>query len=154
MVWAPADVGQIAAVVAGSTALPSGSAAPLGVKGGGPRPDLVESPRSGDTLNGIVADLQGIADVYLGTYEGGRGVGIAAQVAPLSAEIDGNVRQLLDAAIAAVRAVPEPFADAVVHHRSEALAAYQAVQELRRALTLDVASVLGVKLTFGGNDGD
>ncbi len=52
------------------------------------------------------------------------------------------------------QAVPEPFADAVVNHRDEALAAYDAVQELRRALTLDVASTLGVKLTFGGNDGD
>jgi putative iron-regulated protein len=128
--------------------------APLGVKGGGPRPDLVESPRSGDTLNGVVADLQGIADVYRGTYEGGQGVGIGAEVAPLSPEIDANVRQLLDAAIAAVRAVPEPFADAVVSHQAEGIAAYEAVQELRRALTLDVASVLGVKLTFGGNDGD
>ena len=128
--------------------------APLGVKGGGPRPDLVESPRSGDTLQGIVADLQGIADVYRGTYEGGQGSGIGAQVAPLSAEIDANVRQLLDGAIAAVQAVPSPLADAVVNHRDEALAAYAAVQELRRALTLDVASTLGVKLTFGGSDGD
>ncbi len=42
----------------------------------------------------------------------------------------------------------------MVNHHDEALAAYEAVQRLRRALTLDVASVLGVTLTFGGNDGD
>jgi hypothetical protein len=41
-----------------------------------------------------------------------------------------------------------------VNHRDEVRAAYEAVQRLRRALTLDVASTLGVKLTFGGNDGD
>ena len=123
---------------------------PLGVKGGGPRPDLVESPWSGK-----VDDLR-IYDRVLthrGTYRR-QATGIGTQVAPLSAEIDANARQLLDEAIAAVQAVPEPFADAVVNHRDEALAAYEAVQELRRALTLDVASTLGVKLTFGGNDGD
>ncbi len=127
---------------------------PLGVKGGGPRPDLVESPRSGDALQDIVANLQGIADVYRGTYEGGQGTSVSTQVVALSPEIDTAVRQLLDAAIAAVQAVPPPLADAVVNHRTEALAAYGEVQDLRRALTLDVASLLGVKLTFGGNDGD
>jgi predicted lipoprotein len=109
--------------------------APLGVEGGGPRPDLVESPRSGDTVAGIVANLQGIADVYRGSYEGGQATGIGTQVAPLSAEVDANVRQLLDEAIAAVQAIPTPLAEAVVNHRDEALAAYEAVQRLRRALT-------------------
>jgi predicted lipoprotein len=128
--------------------------APLGVDGGGPRPDLVESPRSGDTVAGIVADLQGIADVYEGTWEGGQATGIGTQVVALSPDVDTEVRQLLDDAIAAVQAIPTPLADAVVHHRDEVQAAYEAVQALRRALTVDVASVLGVKLTFGGNDGD
>lgn len=130
-------------------------AAPLGLKtGGAPRPDLVESPRSGDAAAGIVANIQGIADVYLGSYEGGQGTGLSAQVAPLSAEIDADVRQLLTEAIAAVQAIPTPLSDAIVDHRDETIAAYEVVQRLRRALTVDVASVLGVKLTFGGNDGD
>ena len=73
---------------------------------------------------------------------------------PLNPEIDADVRQLIDEAIAAVQAVPSPLADAVINHPDEAHAAYEAVQNLRRALTLDVASVLGVTLTFGGNDGD
>jgi uncharacterized protein len=128
--------------------------APLGVTGGGPRPDLVESPRSGDTAAGIVADLQGIADVYRGTYVGGQATGIGTQVVPLSPAIDAEVDALFDEAIAAVQALPSPLADAVVQHRDEALAAYDAVQRLRRALALDVASTLGVKITFGGNDGD
>jgi predicted lipoprotein len=128
---------------------------PLGIKtGGSPRPDLVESPRSGDALPGVIGNLQGIANVYRGTYQGGQGTGIGTQVLPLSSEIDAEVRQLLDEAIAAVQAVPSPLADAVLNHPDEAHAAYEAVQNLRRALTLDVASVLGVKLTFGGNDGD
>ncbi len=127
---------------------------PLGVKGGGPRPDLIESPRSGDTLAGILANIEGVADVYRGTYTGGQGTGIGVQVAAISPAVDTAVRGLFDAAIAAVQAVPEPFADAIVNHRDEALVAYEAVQELRRALTLDVASTLGVKLTFGGTDGD
>jgi predicted lipoprotein len=128
---------------------------PLGIKtGGSPRPDLVESPRSGDGLPGVLANLQGIANVYRGSFQGGQGTGIGTQVLPLSAEIDADVRQLLDDAIAAVQAVPSPLGDAIVNHHDEVQAAYEAVQSLRRALTLDVASVLGVKLTFGGNDGD
>ncbi len=126
--------------------------APLGVNGGGTRPDLVESPRSGDSLAGIVADLQGIADVYRGTYVGGTATGIGTQVVPLSVQVDVNVRALLDGAIAAVENVPPPLAAAVVQHRDEALAAYDAVQALRRALMGDVASVLGVKLTVTGNE--
>jgi predicted lipoprotein len=128
--------------------------APLGVKGGGPRPDLVESPRSGDTLAGILANIEGVADVYRGTYTGGQATGIGTQVVAISPEVDTDVRQLIDEAIAAVQAVPEPLADAVVNHRDEALAAYDGVQRLRRALMLDVASTLGVNLTFGGTDGD
>ena len=42
----------------------------------------------------------------------------------------------------------------VAYLRDHLRAAYEAVQRLRRALTLDVASVLGVTLTFGGTDGD
>ncbi len=127
---------------------------PLGVKGGGPRPDLVETPRSGEAIAGAVADLQGIANVYLGRFQGGQGSGIGTLVVPLSPEIDANVRQLLDDAITATAAVPTPLADAVLNHPAEVQAAYESVQALRRALTLDVASTLGVTLTFGGNDGD
>lgn len=124
---------------------------PLGIKtGGSPRPDLVEAPRSGDAIAGALADIQGIDAVYRGTH----GSNLSAQVKPLSAEIDAEVRQLLDEAIAALEAVPTPLADAVVNHHADVQAAYEAVQQLRRALTLDVASVLGVTLTFGGNDGD
>jgi hypothetical protein len=32
--------------------------------------------------------------------------------------------------------------------------AYERVQACRRALTMDLASTLGVTLTFGGTDGD
>lgn len=119
---------------------------PLGVDGAGPRPDLAETPRSGDADSGIIGDLVGIDLIYRAA--------LGAAVAPLSAEVDANVRQLLDQAIDAVRAIPTPLADAVVQHPDEVRAAYEAVQRLRRALTLDVASVLGVTLTFGGTDGD
>ena len=93
---------------------------------------------------GIVANLRGIADVYEGTYAGGQASGLGIEVAALSPEVDAEIRQLLDDAIAAAQAIPTPLADAVVHHRAEVQAAYEAVQALRRGLTVDVASVLGV----------
>jgi uncharacterized protein len=128
---------------------------PLGVKTGGvPHPDLVEAPRSGDTLPGVLANVQGIANVYRGSFQGAQGTGLGTLVIPLSADIDADLRQLLDEASAAVAAVPVPLEESIFSHSAEVLAAYEAVQRLRRALTLDVASVLGVTLTFGGNDGD
>jgi predicted lipoprotein len=119
---------------------------PLGVAGGGPRPDLVETARSGDTASGIIGDLVGIDLIYR--------TALGSVVKPLSAEIDAEVRQQLTAAIEAVGAIPTPLAVAVVQQPDDVRAAYEAVQELRRALTLDVASVLGVTLSFGGTDGD
>jgi predicted lipoprotein len=119
---------------------------PLGVVGGGPRPDLVETPRSGDAEAGILADLAGIDRVYR--------TALGAVVALLSADVDANVRQLLAEALDAVAAIPTPLADAVVENPDAVRAAYEAVQRLRRALTLDVASVLGVTLSIGGTDGD
>jgi len=120
--------------------------APLGVNGGGPRLELVESPRSGDTLAGIAADIQGIADVYRGTYVGGQVNGLGALVVAVSPDVDAEVRQLLDEARDAVAAVPSPLAGAILNDRDAALAAYDAVQALRRALEADVARVLGVTL--------
>ena len=119
---------------------------PLGVAGGGPRPDLVETPRSGDAASGIIGDLVGIDLIYR--------TALGSVVKPLSADVDAEVRQLLTAAIEAVGAIPVPLAVAVVQDPEDVRAAYEAVQALRRSLTLDVASVLGVTLSFGGTDGD
>jgi predicted lipoprotein len=75
-------------------------------------------------------------------------------VAAVSPEVDAEMRRLLDEARDAIAAVPSPLAGAILNDRDSALAAYDAVQALRRALEVDVASALGVTLDFNGNDGD
>ena len=128
---------------------------PLGIKTGGRRVPISSSRRGAATRSRASSPTCRVSPTSIAapTRAGRRPA--SARRSPRSApRSTPNVRQLLDEAIAAVQAVPTPLADAVVNHHDEALAAYEAVQRLRRAFTLDVASVLGVKLTFGGNDGD
>jgi len=120
---------------------------PLGDDTGGvPQPDLVETPRSGDTLGGVAADLQGIADVYLGTFQGAQGTGLSDVVAPLGADVDMEMRQRLGTATTAVDAVPTPLEDAIFSDPGDVLTADESLQAVLQAL-LDVANRLGVPLT-------
>jgi hypothetical protein len=50
--------------------------------------------------------------------------------------------------------VPPPLDGAVVNAEAAVQTAYERVQAFRRALVNDLVPVLGVTLTFGGNDGD
>ena len=50
--------------------------------------------------------------------------------------------------------IPPPLEDALFDDRASVQNAYERVQACRRALTMDLASTLGVTLTFGGTDGD
>ena len=109
---------------------------PLGAAGGGPRPDLVETPRSGDAVAGIAGELAGIDLVYR--------TALGAVVRPLDGAVDAEIRQLLADALDAVGAIPTPLADAVVHHRDDVQAAYEAVQRLRDGLAGDLTALLGV----------
>lgn len=70
--------------------------------------------------------------------------------APVAARIDGA----LAAAEAAVAALHAPLEVAVVERRAQTLAALAAVKNLERALKVDLASTLGVTLTFQAGDGD
>jgi uncharacterized protein len=127
----------------------------LGVaRAGGPDPTRLESPRSGNSRDDALDDLRGIRAVYLGVYRGFPGAGVSGVTAALSPEVDAEIRTRLDAAIATLSAVPPPLATALLESPAAVDDAYHAVQDLRRALVVDLASVLGTTLTFGGTDGD
>jgi predicted lipoprotein len=131
---------------------------PLGLATGGtPQPALEESGPSDNSLADMAASLRGIRAVYTGARDGTGGAGgggIGALVAAQSPATDREVRDLIERALAAIEAVPRPFRVAVVDHRAEVSAAYDAVKELKRILGTEVLAVLGATLKFNDNDGD
>ncbi len=130
---------------------------PLGLPTGGtPQPALEESGPSDHSLADMAACLRGIRAIYTGARDGAGADagGIGALVAAQSPATDREVRELLARALAAIDAVPRPFRVAVVDHRAEVLAAYDAVKEVKRILATEVLATLGATLKFNDNDGD
>jgi hypothetical protein len=81
--------------------------------------------------------------------------GLAALARAAAPAIDGRARAAFAAATAALAALAEvPLAAATGERRSEVERAYRATKDLERTLKVDLASALGVTLTFTGSDGD
>jgi predicted lipoprotein len=130
-------------------------AAPLGLSTGGtPRPELEESGPSDNSLADLAATVRGMRSVYTGSRDGSVAGGISGLVADRSPATDRELREAFATALAALDAVPRPFRTAVVDHRAEVQAAYDAVKELKRILGTEVVALLGATLKFNDNDGD
>lgn len=128
---------------------------PMGKQAGGvPNVKLAESGPSDNSLDDIAANLRGLRAVWNGSRSGNDTTGLGAILAQLHPALDHQVRAELDAALAAIAAVPRPFADALVARAPELEAAYAAMQKLRRTLSVDVIAGLGATLSLNGNDGD
>lgn len=137
---------------------------PLGHKSGGtPQPDEVRAPLSDNAWADIRNGLLGVKHVYVGNagMAGGdgdgdalAGLGLGALVHQRSPDTDARVRAALDAALAAVEAAPEPLEQMVVDDPAGVEAIYAAVKQVQRIFQTEVASLLGVTLTFNANDGD
>ena len=128
---------------------------PLGTTTGGtPRPELQESAPSDHSVEDMAATLESIRNIYYGSRDGSPGKGVGKLVADLSPAADREMRRALDAAAAAVAAIPRPFARALVDANATVLAAYTAVQDLKDALATEVIATLGATVKFNANDGD
>lgn len=124
---------------------------PLGEDIGAVQPDLVESRFSDRSLLDARDALDGFARAYLGSEDA---PGLTIVVAGKSASVDRRVRDALEAAEQALAAVPEPLRTALVDAPEQVVAARDAVRELRRVLSTEVASLLGVTVSLSDNDGD
>jgi predicted lipoprotein len=125
---------------------------PLGRDSGiGPDPTLVESRLSDRSLLEISDGLAGFERAYLGDDEH---PGLTRVVADKNIAVDANIRAAIDVAKQAVANVPEPLRAAIESDPNKVAAAEQAVQELRLAMILDVAGLLGVTVALTDNDGD
>jgi hypothetical protein len=124
---------------------------PMGKQAGGvPQLDLVVSAPSDGTVDDLLANLDGIEDVFVGGPAGGLG----APLARASAATAQRVTDELAAARVAVAAIPRPFAASIAAQAPEVEAAWAATRALRLTIATEVVSVLGVTLSFNDNDGD
>ncbi len=105
---------------------------------------------SDTTLDDIAGNLQGIENVYLGSYGTLSGAGIDDLVAARDAELDTKMKASLATAKAAVAAIPGPFDQAILgpdtaDGRVKVLAAVRAVQDVG-AVVVEIATALGIEI--------
>jgi len=128
---------------------------PLGKRSGGtPDPESAESYYSDNSLNDIIANLEGLQSLYLAKYGIEDGSGFDDFVRLQNPELADDIADQIEAALEAVRAIPPPLTEAVVHHAALVETAYEEVRQVQVLLEGDFAGVLGSTVTFSDNDGD
>jgi putative iron-regulated protein len=128
---------------------------PLGSATGG-KIDVTaqESERAGASLTDIASNLRGIRNIYYGARDDSAEPNFSRLVRAKSPSADLHAREALDAAAAAIAAIPEPFTDALNDSPETVSAAFDTLKALKRVLATEVLSSLGGSLKFSDNDGD
>ena len=128
---------------------------PMGTATGGvPQPALEESGPSDNSIADLRGSVESVRNMYLGSRDGTVGVGLTVLVAEQNPATDLAMQDALRAALAAINAVPQPFATSVVQMNPALDQALLAVRELKRLYATEVVAALGVTLRFNDNDGD
>lgn len=95
---------------------------------------FVESRFSGTSAADVRDNLLSIVHVYTGAMDGAEGPGLGSLVAAVDPALDAEFRRELEAAQAAVDALPVPLRDAVTSHPEAVAATQAAVVALVRTL--------------------
>jgi predicted lipoprotein len=114
------------------------------------RSELLEGGTSGMSQEGLLALLAGARAVFLG--EPGIGIDdyLRALKSPSAARMDAQLQKTIDA----VQALGGPLEDAIVTREAAVRRAHEECRTLEIMLKTEVASTLGVTLTFKARDGD
>lgn len=112
--------------------------------------DRVEGSPSDTSQQSAAALLQGTQRLYRGT----EGRGLEAYLKQLNAPLAERARGLFETAIGAVQAVGAPLEEVVQNKRPLVEDAYEKTRALEVACKTDLASALGVTITFSSGDGD
>jgi len=110
----------------------------------------VHGAASGTSTELVLAQLVATERLYLGTHE----LGLHVLTRAAAPAIDDRVRARFDKARARLAALGRPLEQAVVADRAQVVDAFRALKELEAALQVDLASALGVTMTFTTGDGD
>ena len=129
-------------------------AAPLGSNTGVLAPDLEESWRSDHTLEDTLALLAGIAAVYQGDHGDVQGLGVGDLIKDRSASLDSEFRAALAAAFESVQDAPAPLRVALENEAEQLAETVEVLRKVKRLLASDLATALGVTISFSDMDGD
>src|SRR5262245_6698034 len=114
------------------------------------RSELLEGGPSGTSQQGLLALLTGAKAVF----QGGVGVGVDDYLRMLKSPTAGRAEAQFQKAIDAVRLLDSPLEDAIVARPYAVKRAHEECRLLEIMLKTEVASSLGVTLTFKARDGD
>jgi predicted lipoprotein len=128
---------------------------PLGLESGGEaRPDDVESRYSDHSIGDILANLDGLENLYRGRFGERRGVGVQLWVRWYSPDVDRDILAAITKARWAVEDIPDPLSQTVVAQPEIVQAAYDQMRELRNTIGVDMINALAGSVTFNNADGD
>jgi uncharacterized protein len=110
----------------------------------------VERSRSGTSLEGVIATLEGAQQLF----RGGGGLGLRDAVKQVNPALAKRIADQFETTMSSVRALGAPLEQVVVNNRPALEKAYEKARTLEVLIKVDVVSALGVTLTFSSNDGD
>lgn len=110
----------------------------------------IECSPSGASQQSVRAQISGIERLY----RGGDGAGLDDLVNQLNPSLARRIEAQFAATFSAIDALAAPLEDAVVKDRAALQSAYDKARALEILFKVDLASTLGVTITFGTNDGD
>jgi predicted lipoprotein len=110
----------------------------------------VERSRSGTSLEGVLANLEGAQRLF----RGAGGMGLQDAVKQVNPALEQRIADQFAVTIGCVQALGAPLEQVVVKNRPALENAYQKARALEVLIKVDVVSALGVTLTFSSSDGD
>ena len=129
---------------------------PAGLNSGGaPDPSLLEARYSGQSLDAIRSNLDGVEDLLWGRYQGASVPGVIT-LAP--EDRAATIGEAFDLAMAeshlALDAIPLPLDESFLVETAPVQTAVSALLDLQRVLQADLTQALGVTVRFNDTDGD
>lgn len=119
-----------------------------------PHPELVESRYSEQSIADILANLEGLENLYRGRFAERQGTGVQLWVRWYSPDVDSRMLRAIAETRWAVEAMPEPLGVALANDSEAVEAAYEQMRELRNTIGVDVINALAGSVAFNDNDGD
>ena len=111
----------------------------------------VEGYYTGNSVALATANLKSLKLLYAG----GSGKGFADYLNALNKQsLNSSIAAQFDVAISRLEAIPDPLSNSLTAKADAVNAAYGEIQKLLTLLKTDLASALGVQISFMDNDGD
>ena len=110
----------------------------------------IKGSRSGSSLQSVIVALEGV-DKF---FRGEKGLGLRDALNQMNPTLATRLQEKFTAAIAATRAIGLPLERAAVDRRAAVQKAVDQLHELEILFKVDLASALGVTITFTSGDGD